>query len=536
MDEAPTIPVDDSPALAPIAKSRRWYQLHRSTWLIMPLGLAVAVLIDLPGGTGWYPDYDSWMAREAVVHGWPMTFLWRTPQGWRNMPEDAKPNLPWNFADSTRHFLFLPLAIDVVVAAAGLAIFATLVEWRRRRLQRFAQFSLRELLIVITLVAIALGCWNQRYRADQELWRHWSRIKGTSVRPVPQLPLWLRSLNWRGPFRSLAPVGLSDFRVRVIGGWGPRPTLFSSIDWETSPQDDIRPFIERFPSEIEISMDHGVSDEDVAALPTFYRLERLAVVCSEYPDITRLLACLPKLQYLRRLSLRTSGEATMGDGGLNVLTKLPSQLKSLSIRNRSRFKEQGLVELGRFKELTELHLCDVELPQDGLTRLANMKQLRQLDLAGSDLAEADLSQLGQIDGLEELNLRGVALADDGADRLRALHELRWLSLAQTKATAAGLKAMLRPSAEDPRPFERLKHLDIQLSAIERGVLKHVETLKNLEELHCDTRQIDDEAIAAFRKLTKLNRLDLEVFGDASPDPQLKLKLQQALPDCEIITH
>ncbi len=96
--------------------------------------------------------------------------------------------------------------------------------------------------------------------------------------------------------------------------------------------------------------------------------------------------------------------------------------------------------------------------------------------------------------------------------------------------------MLRPSADDRRPFERLKHLDIQLSAIDRGVLKYVETLKDLEELHCDTRQIDDEAIAAFRKLMKLNRLDLEVYGDVSPDPQLKLKLQQALPDCEIITH
>jgi len=66
MDDAPTIPVDDSPALAPVAKSRRSFQLHRSTWLIMPLGLAVAVLIVLPGGTGWYPNYDSWMAREAV--------------------------------------------------------------------------------------------------------------------------------------------------------------------------------------------------------------------------------------------------------------------------------------------------------------------------------------------------------------------------------------------------------------------------------------------------------------------------------------
>ena len=43
------------------AVRRPWYRLHISTWLTLPLGLAVAILVVLPGGDGYYPERTSWV-------------------------------------------------------------------------------------------------------------------------------------------------------------------------------------------------------------------------------------------------------------------------------------------------------------------------------------------------------------------------------------------------------------------------------------------------------------------------------------------
>ena len=75
-------------SIAPAIPPRRpWYRLHLSTWLALPLGLLVAALVVLPGGVGRYPTQTSRLDQSsdfdnAIVHGWPFPFLWRTPRDW----------------------------------------------------------------------------------------------------------------------------------------------------------------------------------------------------------------------------------------------------------------------------------------------------------------------------------------------------------------------------------------------------------------------------------------------------------------------
>ena len=153
---------------------RPWYRLHLSTWLILPLAFAAVALVEVPGGVGRYPERPSWVTvpssadgspsdfQSAIVHGWPLPFLWRTPQGWTGDPEKATPYLPWKLTESVRDFRLFPLLADVGLAGVGLVLFAMLVELAARRRSRAIQFTLRELLVFAALVAIALGSWNHQ--------------------------------------------------------------------------------------------------------------------------------------------------------------------------------------------------------------------------------------------------------------------------------------------------------------------------------------------------------------------------------------
>src|SRR6266566_7338319 len=110
---------------------RPWYRLHRSTWLVAPLGLIVAVLLVVPGGIGSYPELDSWGNSPAIVHGWPVAFLWRVRSDWYPSgydPAKVSPTLPWKLTDSIWKFHPLALALDILVAALGIAAFVAIVE------------------------------------------------------------------------------------------------------------------------------------------------------------------------------------------------------------------------------------------------------------------------------------------------------------------------------------------------------------------------------------------------------------------------
>jgi hypothetical protein len=480
----------------------------------MPLPLAAAVLIVVPGGTGWYPDRDSWMREEAVVHGWPMPFLWRTPEGWMNVPWKAKPSLPWTLADSARQFLILPLALDIIVAAAGVATFGALVEWRRRRRRRFVQFSLRELLLFVTIVAVILGWGINQRKKDQERRDRFGSIRSMTASFAPRAPLWLQTLVGD---ESLTSVGFNE--------------LSGILMWNSSSGDDIKYLVDRFPGEVGIMIDTAMSSDDVVSISKLDRLEsfiRAAPINGRPTDLTRLLACLDKLHNLRELEIYE----TIDDAAMSRIAKL-SRLESLVLSEAGRLTARGLAELQNLKELKRLSLSGAKLTSDALSRLSDLKRLRQLRLDHSTITEGGLAQLARIDDLEEINLYDTKLAGDGIRPLRALRRLRMLRLLQMKVTKADLEAMFEPIDDNRAPVERLKFLDVSRNGIGRGAIKHLEALKHLEVLYLDSAQIDGEAITALQQLPELRRIRVN-SGNPTTRRKNQLDLERALPDCEII--
>ena len=419
---------------------RPWYRLHLSTWLTLPFGLVVAVMVVVPGDASRNEVRPTFfVARPKVptgptndvgpiIHGWPLPFLWRAPQKWNGDPSTAATSLPWRLTDSVREFHWLPLLVDLAVAGFVLAVFAALVERRRRKRSRLIQFSLRELLIISLLFAVGLGWWNHRRQVKDRL----SRIDGaTKARFVPQLPLWLR-------------IAAGDDALSRLGLNGPVGPIV--LPWGLSRRDEIQSIVEQFPRETIVEMDNTVSSDDAAAVGAIRRLEQIRCVYQPTTDLTQLLSALERHPHLRDFEY-IGGLIKINDAQLAQIATL-SQLESLSVHsNASQLTEKGLASLRNCKKLEQLELDGARLTTDAMACFSEMKQLRRLDLTAAQFINADLSTLPPIDGLEELVLAGTNLDDDDALQLRAMPSLRRLNIVGTQMTAAGVKEMLDPSTQ-----------------------------------------------------------------------------------------
>lgn len=519
-------PLMEKPVETAAPARRPWYRLHLSTWLILPLALAAAAFVVLPGEIGQYPqrlpfksDYDGnpytygwhfqqalfWTPKidyNAVVHGWPLPFLWRTPKGWTGDVANASRKLPWKLTDSVREFRLLPLAADLAIAAIGVALFAAIVEWRRRKRSRAFQFSLRELLIFTLLAAIALGWWNHWRLTDREVKTRLGGVAAESgVSFVPRLPLWLRTV-------------VGDDALSRLGINGPTGTIV--LLWDFAREKDIRYIIERFPRDTLLAIPRDTSGDEVRAIAAIDRLEQIEYTYPSPEKLSLLIAGLKNHPRLRSLTVAL-GAGSM-DSALVAQIAALAHLESLAITgDTSRLAETELVELRNCKRLRELELPNVRLTQGALDCIGSLKHLRRLNLSGAQFIKANLAPISRLNDLEELSVESTNFDDDDAQQLRTLPSLRFLDITGAAVTAAGVGQLLEPSES--------------------------RAARSLEQISLDSGVIDDKLIAALKQLPRLRRLSVnESFesmswngnGSGSGSSQLILKLRKALPNCEII--
>jgi len=483
---------------------RPWYRLHLSTWLTLPLGLVVAVLVVLPGGMGQYPDPPSWgwMGDDsAIVHGWPLAFLWRTPAGWTGGCAQAAPFLPWRLTDSVREFRLTALVGDLALTGVCLAMFAAIAEWRRRRRQRAVQFTIRELLGCVLVLACVFG-WSSHQRAISREVEHRLAANNQLMEAgfVPRLPLWLRAV-------------VGDDRLSSLGFNGPKGTFYLSPG--IVPMQDIQYIVERYPRETCVTVGSVIPHDQANALAAIDRLERIRCTFNSRDDLTWLFGRLEGHSHLREIFVEfTDQNDTINDADLALVGKIP-HIESLTIGNAAhQLTARGLDELRKCKMLKELALNGATLTDESLATLGNMPQLRRLNLSAPIPTNADISPLCRLRELEELFLYGDDF-DDDARKLRSLPNLRRLTiLCGPQYRNDGLKMML-----DPSP----------------GSAGH-----NLEQIYLSGDLVDDELISCLTTLPRLHLVSVQwvprvvrVNGVAQR-PKLILTMDKALPGCDIV--
>lgn len=158
------------------------------------------------------------------------------------------------------------------------------------------------------------------------------------------------------------------------------------------------------------------------------------------------------------------------------------------------FGRRGLRRL----DLSGSGLNDAEL-LDLQPALESLPNLDELALRRSRVSGAGLAALGNLRQLHGLDLLGSPVSDDGLEQLRPLLRLSRLGLAETRVTDAGLRHL--------EPFENLQILWLGRTKITDACIPHLGRLKQLALLSLEQTEISDAGLR---------------------------RLQEALPDCEII--
>jgi hypothetical protein len=230
--------------------------------------------------------------------------------------------------------------------------------------RRWLQYSLRTLLVVTTLCAIAcswLGVKLQQARPQREavaaleklgalVFYDWQYdAQGISL-PSPQPPgrLWLRRVLGDDFFQSVHTVELTnrditDAGLENIGADLKHLECLSQLQW------------------LDLS-GTPITDSDLTYLTALSQLQRLDLVSTDVTD-----AGLEHLKCLNKLRVLNLARTQVTDAGLEVLTCF-GQLKGLSL-NDTRVTDAGMEHLRSLSQLRDLLLNRTQVTDTGVRNL-----------------------------------------------------------------------------------------------------------------------------------------------------------------------
>jgi hypothetical protein len=153
------------------------------------------------------------------------------------------------------------------------------------------------------------------------------------------------------------------------------------------------------------------TDETVAHLRSLTSLEELLLYGTPVSDVG--LAHLSGLSRLEHLSLFGTQVTDVGVANLSGLTNL----ERLSLFG-TQVTDAGVANLSGLTRLEELSLDGTQVTDVGLTHLVRLTSLKELSLIGTQVTDAGLAHLTGLTSLEALFLLGTKASDTGCARLQ----------------------------------------------------------------------------------------------------------------------
>jgi internalin A len=372
--------------------------------------------------------------------------------------------------------------------------------------RRWYQYSLRTLLIVVTLFALAcswfavnLGQARRQREAveaivrlgggvtyDYELRRdlamtrqipggriefgYESDLSGMPIPKEPSWPLWLRKLLGDDFFNNVV-------KVRV---------------------------------ENDAAMVH------LARLPHLRKLETYGEGITD--------AGMEKLEGMLQLEqLNCHGIETITDDGLISLADLPS-LRYLLLASQ-RVSDTGVERIARLVQLRRLTLSSGKITDEGVKHLAHLTNLKELDLSSQHVTDKGLQYIVKLSQLEKLDLQNASVTDAGLETLTSLPQLRSLHLIRTKVSDAGLACLVK--------FPQLRCLSLGSRQFTARGVRHLKSLPGLRCLELDGSEAADAELELLSGLTQLESLSIFDTDDNVSGKAIH-ELQKTLPKCEVV--
>jgi CheY-like chemotaxis protein len=184
-----------------------------------------------------------------------------------------------------------------------------------------------------------------------------------------------------------------------------------------------------------------------------------------------------------------------------------------------------ILEWPRLQSGQKLDLLSTQINDRELGNLlASLHDLRFLSLAETRVGDAGLLHLQSLNSLQELHLDHTDISDEGLKLLASLPNLEILDLKGTRITDAGLAEVGR--------LTRLKGLYLTRTGITDAGLEQLRGLSNLETLILWDTGIGD---AGLEHLKPLKRLQEVILWNTRVTRRGAQELQAALPECEVST-
>ncbi len=305
-----------------------------------------------------------------------------------------------------------------------------------KRKHRLFQFSLRWLLVVMTVVGVGIGLLVKEVRqrraaiamlherAEGVQYKHGLFYVGTEKRyDISRLP---------------APGWL----VRIFGE---EIFLEPAEIWFSGPQ---------------------LADEDLAYLPTWNSIRLLHLMDCE--SLTgRYAEHLAKLTSLEVLLLM---RAKISDDKLSFLSNL-ANLQNLYL-SRMGVTDAAIPSIVELKSLRSLTLLNCPITDSACKELGTMTSLQKLSLSGTQIGDAGLAHLSELPNLVHLRVNHTRISDGGLRFVAKMQNLEELGLSATSITDAGLAKL--------HGLKNLKKIQLHSTNVtEKGKTEILDAIPNL---------------------------------------------------------
>jgi internalin A len=400
----------------------------------------------------------------------------------------------------------------------------TLMPSSRNPTRRWMAFSLRGMLLVITLAAVWMGYLTNRAVQQRravaaikqlggEVAYDWEFAKPdrrrswpNNVEPHPPGSRWLRKLVGDEYFQRVREIDLHNRDSELPRAGIGLPSLSGlshvrEIDitgFELSTKQ--LSFLASMNELEELHLDECVLTGNALV---HLRPDRLIDLKMETCQITpAALQEIGRCTLLEELSL---DDTTVDAQQMGWLAPL-KQLRSLALSNTGT-TDAALAHLADLTTLRIVALDENPLTGAGLRHLARSQQIYKLTLEQCPLTAQGMASFPQLANLKQLDTEQTTLTDSAIAGLPRLANLELWDLSQTSVTGAGFTR--------PERFPALDYLQLRRTNVNDAGVEHLAQLTALIDLSLQYTQVTDASIPALSKLAHLEELCL--WGTAVTD-------------------
>lgn len=414
-------------------------------WGCVTLATAVLLLANWPAQEVMVPDLyrnGKYGPHFGCImegqHGWPLSYLRRRPVHLPGTLWSVRWSI-WSLTEGVEAFYPLALGLDVVIAAAILAVTAfAAAAWRRAR-QSLFHLRLKELLAIIAVIAGAsawLHLQRKEYLGQQRL-----------VEAITAKQAWGAHEEWQPG----GPTWLRKLCGDRLFTWGDR-VIAVRLDGDQLPMDEVS----QLASLKVLGWSGTVSHNDVVKLQRLRHLAALDMYCGYFdlPDppqtaefwtdeddahatdsLFRHLAALTSLEGINFYDGIITGK------GLAELSTL-TNMRVLDLSDCDYVDDEGLAAVARMTKLEHLSLGGTNVTDVGIAHMANLTNLKVLYLP-SLITDVGLKSLENLLHLRHLDASSQGVTDLSLPTLKRFKDLEYLNLDYTRITDAAVSDLKR---------------------------------------------------------------------------------------------